>query len=102
MLYHYQPELETQLETDTSDRVVAGVLTQNHKDGWYPVAFYSKSMSHTEQNYEIHNKEMLAIIQALQEWCAELEGLQTNEQFQVLTDHHSLKYFMTTKKLNAQ
>ena len=59
-------------------------------------------MSDAERNYEIHDKEMLAIIQALQEWQAELEGLQTKEQFQVLTDHQSLKYFMTTKKLNAR
>jgi len=34
---------------------------------WYPVAFYSKSLSPVEQNYEIHNKEMLAIIHALEE-----------------------------------
>ena len=58
-------------------------------------------MSDAEQNYEIHDKEMLAIIQALQKWQAELEGLQIKEQFQVLTDHQSLEYFMTTKKLNA-
>ena len=87
VLYHYQPELETQLETDASDGVVAGVLTQQHGKDWHPVAFYSKSMLDAEQNYEIHNKEMLAIIQALQQWQAELEGLQTKEQFQVLTDH---------------
>ena len=59
-------------------------------------------MSATEQNYEIHDKKMLAIIQALQKWYIELEELQTKEQFQVLTDHLSLKYFITTKKLNAQ
>ena len=59
-------------------------------------------MSDAEQNYEIHDKEMLAIIRALQEWRAELEGLQTKERFQVLTDHRSLEYFMTTKKLNAR
>lgn len=65
VLYHYQSELETQLETDVSDRVVVGVLTQQHEKDWHPVAFYSKSMSDAEQNYEIHDKEMLAIIQAL-------------------------------------
>ena len=81
VLYHYQLELETQLETDASDGVVAGVLTQKHKNEWHPIAFYSKSMLPAEQNYEIHNKEMLAIIQALQEWCAELEGLQIKECF---------------------
>ena len=59
-------------------------------------------MSDAEQNYEIHDKELLAIIQALQEWQAELEGLQTKERFQVLTDHRSLEYFMMTKKLNAR
>ena len=102
VLYHYQPELETRLETDASDGVVAGVLTQKHENEWHPIAFYSKSMLPAEQNYEIHNKEMLAIIQALQEWCAELEGLQIKEHFQVLTDHQSLEYFMTTKKLNTR
>ena len=59
-------------------------------------------MSSAEWNYKIHNKEMLAIIHALQEWCAELEGLQVNEWFQILTDHWSLEYFMTIKKLNAR
>ena len=44
---------------------------------------------------------MLVIIQALQEWCVELKGLQINKHFQVLTDHQSLEYFMTTKKFNA-
>ena len=68
VLYHYQPELETRLETDASDGVVAGVLTQRHGKDWHPVAFYSKSMSDAERNYEIHDKEMLAIIRALQEW----------------------------------
>ena len=90
------------METDASDGVVAGVLTQKHENEWHPIAFYSKSMSPAEWNYEIHDKEMLAIIQALQEWCAELEGLQIKECFQVLTDHQSLEYFMTTKKLNTQ
>jgi len=33
---------------------------------WYPVAFYSKSLSPIEQNYKIYNKKILAIIQALE------------------------------------
>jgi len=56
------------LEIDASDGVVAGVLSQKHGDLWHPIAYYSKSMTNTECNYEIHNKEMLAIIHALQEW----------------------------------
>ena len=65
VLQHYRPDLETRLETDASDGVVAGVLSQNHGGQWHPVAYYSKAMSGPEQNYEIHDKEMLAIIRAL-------------------------------------
>ena len=102
ILRHYHPELETKLETDASDGVVAGVLSQKHGDLWHPVAYYSKSMSDAERNYEIHDKEMLAIIRALQEWRTELEGLQLRERFNIYTDHRALEYFMTTKKLNAR
>ena len=90
------------METDASDGVVAGVLSQKHGEYWHPVAYYSKSMSDNERNYEIHDKEMLAIIRALQEWRAELEGLQLRQRFDIFTDHKALEYFMTTKKLNAR
>ena len=57
------------METDTSDRVVAGVLTQQQKDDkWKPAAYFSKTMSPEEMRYEIHDKEMLAVVRALQEW----------------------------------
>lgn len=102
ILRHYHPGLETKLETDASDGVVAGVLSQKYGDLWHPVAYYSKSMSDPERNYEIHDKEMLAIIRALQEWRAELEGLQLQKRFDIYTDHRALEYFMTTKKLNAR
>lgn len=58
-------------------------------------------MTDTEKNYKIHDKEMLTIIHALQEWRAELEGLQLWQQFDILMDHKALEYFMTIKKLNA-
>ena len=51
------------LETDASDGVVAGILSQLHPDGeWHPTAYFSKTMAPAECNYEIHDKEMLAII----------------------------------------
>ena len=103
VLRHYQPDLPTKLETDASNGVVAGVLSQQFEGGqWHPISYFSKSMSAAEQNYEIHDKEMLAIIRSLQEWRAELEGLQLRERFNIYTDHRSLEYFMTTKKLNAR
>jgi hypothetical protein len=63
------------IETDALDRVVAGVMSQQLNEEWYLVAYYSKTMAALELNYEIHNKELLAIVKALEEWQAELEGL---------------------------
>jgi len=65
---------------------------------WHPVAFYSKSLSSMERNYEIHDKEMLAIIRALEEWRHFLEG--ATHPVEIWTDHKNLEYFMTAKKLN--
>ena len=58
-------------------------------------------MNGLEQNYEIHDKELLTIIQCLGEWWAELEGLQLLDHFDIYSNHQALEYFMTTKKLNA-
>ena len=65
---------------------------------WHPVVFYSKSLSSMERNYKIHNKEILAIILALEEWRYFLEG--TTHPVEIWTDYKNLEYFMTAKKLN--
>ena len=53
-------------------------------------------------NYDIHDKEMLAIVRSLEQWRAELEGLQVEDPFSIYSDHRALEYFMTTKKLSAR
>jgi hypothetical protein len=90
------------VETDASDRVIAAILSQLDPDTnlWHPVAYFSKTMAPAECNYAIHDKELLAIVRALTEWRAELEGLRS--RFDILTDHRALEYFMTTKKLNSR
>jgi len=90
------------VETDSSNFTTGAVLSQQSTaDGkWYPVAFYSKSLSSVEQNYEIHNKKMLAIICALEEWRHFLEGV--THPVEIWTNHKNLEYFMTAKKLNRR
>jgi hypothetical protein len=101
LLRHFDSSLPTRLETDASDGVVAGVLSQKQSDGeWHPVAYYSQTMSGAELNYPIHDKEMLAIISSFQHWRPHLAG--TPETIQVLSDHKALEYFMSTKALTAQ
>ena len=88
------------VEADSSDFVMGAVLLQlSDNDGkWHPIAFYSKSLNAVERNYEIHDKEMLAIICALKEWRHFLEG--SHHKSKIWTDHKNLEYFMTAKKLN--
>ncbi|KAJ1581461.1 hypothetical protein NDA11_003779 [Ustilago hordei] len=61
VLQHFDYHLPTRLETDASDFAIAGVLKQEHEGRWHPVAFYSRKMSPAEKNYEIHDKELLAV-----------------------------------------
>lgn len=100
-LSHFHPEYPTKLETDASNGVIAGVMSQEHPDGkWYPVAFYSQALSGSELNWEIHDKELYAIIRAFEKWRADLTS--TPHRIKVYTDHRSLEYFMSTKVLNAR
>jgi len=57
------------IEANSADFASRAVLSQQlpGEEKWHPVAFYSKSLSPVEQNYEIHDKEMLAIICTLEE-----------------------------------
>jgi len=93
--------LPYRVEADSSDFATGGVLSQlGEDDKWHPVAFYSKSLSAVERNYEIHDKEMLAIIRCLEEWRHFLEG--SVHPTEIWTDHKNLEYFMTAKKLNRR
>ncbi len=89
------------METDFSDYVSSGVFSQLEKDGLlHPVAFFSKNLNPVECNYEIYDKKLLAIIRCFEQWRSELEGI--GVPIKVITDHKSLEYFMTTKKLSKR
>jgi len=64
------------IKADSSDFASRAVLSQQlpGEEKWHPVAFYSKSLSPVEWNYEIHDKEMLTIIHALEKWRCFLKG----------------------------
>ena len=90
---------EMRVEADTSDYATGGVLLLKCEDGkWRLVAFISKLLNATERNYEIHDKEMLAVIRCLEAWRHYLE--EAKLEFEIWTDHKNLQYFMTSQKLN--
>jgi len=100
ILVQFDYDRETILETDSSGWSVGGVLMQVDEEGVLrPCAFFSKKNNPAECNYEIYDKEMLAIIRCLEEWDAELRSVR---QFEVRTDHKNLEYFMTARKLTER
>src|SRR6195952_1092479 len=100
-LSRFDPTREIFVETDASDYVSSGILSQKD-DAWvlHPVAFMSKNFDSAECNYEIYDKELLAIVRCFESWRAELSG--GDHPITVLTDHRNLEYFMTTKQLNRR
>ena len=62
----------------------------------YPFAFFSNNLA--ERNYDVGNRELLAVKLALEEWRHWLEG--AKEPFVILTDHRNLEYIQTARRLN--
>jgi len=88
------------LEADSSDYASGAVLSQKVNDKWHPIAYMSKALNKMERNYEIYDKEMLAIMNALNEWRQYLMG--ASETFEIWTDHQNLQYFRKPQKLNRR
>jgi hypothetical protein len=99
LLRTFNPKKPIQVETNASNLAIGTCLSQEYDGKWHPIAYYSRKLSPAERNYDIHNKELLAIVTALQHWRVYCEGA---PQLTILTDHKNLLYFTTTKELNQQ
>ncbi|KAF8747935.1 Chromo (CHRromatin Organization MOdifier) domain [Rhizoctonia solani] len=101
VLIQPDPYKEFFLECDASDFATGAVLNQKGSDDkLHPVAFLSKSLAPAERNYDIFDKELLAVVRALKEWRHLLEG--TVIPVKILTDHKNLEYFQTKRDLNQR
>ena len=76
------------------------ILSQFQEKRLHPVAFHSCKLNSAERNYDIHDKELLAILVAFLEWKYYLQG--TEKPIMVYTDHQNLQYFLTTKASTAR
>jgi len=101
ILTHWTPDCPLIVETDASDYALAAILSQYTSDGeLHPVAFHSRTFTSPELNYDVHDKELLAIFEAFQRWRHYLEG--SADPVNVITDHKNLEYFCTTKILTRR
>jgi transposase InsO family protein len=101
VLQHFDPSLEVILETDASDRALGGAISQRGPDGMlHPIAFFSRKFNGAELNYEIYDKEMLAIVEVMDRYRYYFEGL--GHKTTVYTDHRNLLWFTETKVYNRR
>jgi len=69
ILAHFDPQKPVIVETDASDFALRAILSQrDHENRLHPVAFHSRKFSPAEINYEIHDKELLAIVDSFKHW----------------------------------
>ncbi|KAG1956839.1 retrotransposable element [Pimephales promelas] len=102
ILHHPDPEREFIVEVDASDTGIGAMLSQRQGNPakLFPCAFYSRKLNPAERNYDVGDRELLAMKAALEEWRHWLEG--AHLPFTVLTDHRNLEYIKTAKRLNPR
>ncbi len=100
ILHHPDPEREFIVEVDASSTGIGAVLSQcqGSPPKLYPCAFFSLKLNSAEQNYDVGNRELLAMKATFEEWRHWLEG--AKHPFTVLTDHRNLEYLKSAKRLN--
>ena len=101
VLLHFDPDKPIIVETDASDYISAGILSQYDKNSVLrPIGYFSKKHNPAECNYEIYDKELMAIVRAFEEWRPGLEG--SAHPINVITDHKNLEYFTSSKQLRRR
>ena len=101
VLCHPDPLKPYYLETNASGVAMGAILNQCQEDGkLHPVGYMSKSFTDVEKNYDTHDKELLAIIKALEHWHIFLKG--TEKPITVFTDHQNLEYWQKAQNFNQR
>src|SRR5579859_4648065 len=102
ILRHFDPTLPTVLEADASDYALGAVISQRDPTNGvlHPIAFHSRKFQPPEQNYEIYDKEMLAIVETMDHYRHYFEGL--GHQSTIFSDHRNLLWFTEMKVYNRR
>ena len=88
------------MDMDASDFALGVVISQEFSDGRHPIAFHSHTLLPTEKNYNVHDKEMTAIVYGFK--CGHPYFLGANHPIMVRTDHKNLQYFCQPQKITGR
>jgi reverse transcriptase-like protein/integrase-like protein len=88
------------MDTDTSDFALGVVISQEFDGKKHPIAFHSRTLLPAERNYDVHDKEMTAIVYGFK--CGHPYFLGANHPIHVQTDHKNLQYFRQPQKITGR
>jgi hypothetical protein len=101
ILSHWTPDTLQIIKTDASDYAIAAIHSIRTPDGeLHPVTFHLQTLGPAERNYDMHDKELLAIFKAFKVWHHHLEGSAT--PVEVFMDHKNFEYFTSSKMLTRR
>ncbi len=102
ILHHPDPSHPFIIEVDASSTGIGAILSQRQGSPtkMFPCAYFSRKLSAPERNYDVGNRELLAMKAAMEEWRYWLEG--ARHPFTVLTDHKNIEYLRSAKRLNPR
>jgi len=99
VLKMYDSRLSSRIEIDASDLVIDACFNQKHEDMWHLMTYLSRKLLLVEQNYDVHDKKLLAIVAFLKSWRVYIEEL---SELTILTNHKNLVHFIIIKQLNRR
>jgi len=102
ILIHPNRELPFVVETDSSNFAIGAVLSQRSSEDHmlHPLAFFSRALNGAEKNYPIYDKELLAIVAALENWRHFLKG--SSHPFTIYSDHRNLLFQKKPEKMTQR
>jgi hypothetical protein len=103
ILTHFDHSKTAYVECDCSDFALGCVLSQHGDDGFlHPIAFFSRKLQAAEINYDAHDKELLAVIEAFATWRQYLVGAGPELPIIVFSDHERLQRFTSSQQLTRR
>ena len=97
ILHHYDFQHKLWMKTDASETVYADILSQQWKNRWHSIVYFSRKFSSSELHYSVYDKKLMIIIMSFKQWKHYLENIL---KIEIWSNHANLKQFMNQTILN--